>query len=195
MRELLLVVTLVLLPLSAVWAWPASVMNVYDADTLTVAPCADEECPLFVRLYGIDAPALTQNDGNDARLFLAQLLPLKSQVEIIPMGLDAHGRVLALVARNGQVVNGRLVAEGHAWVESTCRAMICRKWLGLQKSAQQSAKGLWQEKEPKAPWLFDQKGTLSLEPSSQGAKNPERRPEAGQKAKQGPQWLPLESFP
>ena len=193
MRILLLVALLWLMQVGAALAWPATVMNIYDADTLTVAPSADEDCPLFVRLYGIDAPELGQNGGNDARRFLAELLPLKSQVEIIPVSCDAHGRVIAYLVRNGQVVNARLVREGHAWVEASCRAMVCRKWLGLQKEAQKDAKGLWHEKNPKAPWLFKQ-GETSL-PMSGEQKRPEPLPRDPKKPPSGPSWIPLEAQP
>ncbi len=197
MLRFLLCFAFLVLP-GTVFAWPATVTNVYDGDTLTVACAGDEECQLFVRLYGVDAPELAQNGGNAARLFLADLVPLKSQVEVLPMALDAHGRVIALLARNGQVVNGRLVREGHAWVEQSCRAMICRAWLRQQKTAQESAKGLWQEKNAQAPWLFDKKeGALPMAPAQSKKDGAAKDNSLGAKpgAKSTPQWLPLDTLP
>ena len=54
LRILLLIVALAF-PLPA-YAWPGTVLDVHDGDTMTVAPMGDVRTPLKIRLYGIDAP-------------------------------------------------------------------------------------------------------------------------------------------
>ncbi len=142
-------------------AWPATVMNVYDGDTLTVAPAGDEDDPLFVRLYGIDAPDLKQTGGQEARQWLVKTLPDRASVEVIPMGIDVYGRVIGLVVRNGSAVNRMLLDEGHAWVsKQTCHAMVCRRWKEAEKKAHDDGKGLWAKKNPVAPWLWGKNGDM-----------------------------------
>lgn len=166
----LVLVLLVLWP-HLVFAWPAVILNVYDGDTITVAPLGDEANPLFVRLYGIDAPDLKQQGGDAARAALLEQLPEKAQVEIIPMGLDGYGRVIGLCGRNGKIVNAFMLEQGHAWVfEKQCLAMVCRTWKGLEKKAKEAKRGLWQRKDPTAPWLWGN-GIVPLKPTpSQGSK-------------------------
>lgn len=158
----LLVLLLLLLP-KPLLAWPATVLNVYDGDTVTVAPLGDEANPLFVRLYGVDAPDLKQSGGAAARAWLAKQLPEKSSVEIIPMGFDAYGRVYALLGTNGKVVNRLLLEQGHAWVwERACRAMVCRSWKSVEHTARDEGRGLWATKNPLAPWDFGKDGGEQL---------------------------------
>ena len=140
-------------------AFPATVMNVYDGDTLTVAPAGDENNPLFVRLYGVDAPDLKQNGGQEARQWLVKTLPDRTNIEVIPMGVDAYGRVLGFVVLKGTAINRSLLDEGHAWVTSqSCRAMVCRRWKEAEKKARDDGKGLWAKKNPIAPWLWGKDG-------------------------------------
>ena len=58
LRILLLIVALAF-PLPA-YAWPGTLLDVHDGDTMTVAPMGDVRTPLKIRLYGIDAPELEQ---------------------------------------------------------------------------------------------------------------------------------------
>ncbi len=156
-------------------AWPATVMNVYDGDTLTVAPAGDENNPLFVRLYGVDAPDLQQTGGQEARQWLVKTLPDRSSIEVIPMGIDVYGRVTGLVVRNGTAVNRSLLDEGHAWVsQRTCRAMVCRRWKEAEKKAHDDGKGLWAKKNPIAPWLWGKNsGMLPAVPGGISPENSE----------------------
>lgn len=143
-----------------VLAWPAQVLNVYDGDTITVAPCGDEESPVFVCLYGIDAPDLKQDYGQEAKTFLAAKIKVGSQIEVIPFGIDGHGRVQALIVRNGKVINGDMVSNGFAWVSQKCQAMLCRRWMGEQKKAHEGAVGLWKNSSPESPWAWKKKNDL-----------------------------------
>ncbi|MBQ7585689.1 MAG: thermonuclease family protein [Desulfovibrionaceae bacterium] len=140
-----------------VLAWPATVMHIYDGDTLTVAPVGDEECPLFVCLYGIDAPELEQPYGAETREWLINKLKEGSQIEVISMGIDNYGRTLAFVGYNGHILNREMVSKGYAWVNNFCKAMVCRSFLALEKKAKKAKQGLWSKDKPLAPWIWKQK--------------------------------------
>ncbi|MBR4742216.1 MAG: hypothetical protein IK079_04890, partial [Desulfovibrio sp.] len=85
-----MILTLLLWP-TILWAWSGQIMNVYNGDTLTVAPLGDEQCPIFVRFYGVDAPNLDQDGGREAKDWLAEKIPEHAMVEVIPMGIDNSG--------------------------------------------------------------------------------------------------------
>lgn len=130
-------------------------MSIQDGDTLTVAPVGDTDCPVSVRLYGIDAPETQQTHGEFATIALAELLPGGASVEVIPMDTDRYGRTVALVAHAGKVVSGAMVAAGHAWVyPKYCRAAMCKGWYALQKEAAAAKAGLWADDAPQAPWVW-----------------------------------------
>lgn len=137
-------------------AWPGTVLSIQDGDTMTIAVAGDTECPLTVRLYGIDAPENRQEGGPESTAYLSGLLPIGSTVEVVPMDKDRYGRSVALVAHSGRVINGRMVAGGHAWVYAKyCRASVCKKWYALQKKAAAEGIGLWSAgNSVVAPWVW-----------------------------------------
>ena len=55
-------------------AWSATVLDVHDGDTVTVAPMGDVRVPIKLRLYGIDAPELEQKGGPQSRDHLLSLV-------------------------------------------------------------------------------------------------------------------------
>lgn len=55
-------------------AWPGTVLDVHDGDTVTVAPMGDVRVPMQLRLYGIDAPELEQKGGPQSRDHLLSLV-------------------------------------------------------------------------------------------------------------------------
>ena len=149
-----------------VFAWPAAVLHIHDGNTLAVAPGGDTSTPVYVCLYGIDAPELQQEGGTAARDALVAHLPSKAQVEIVPMGIDTYGRTVGLVVRDGRVLNALMVKEGHAWVYAAqCRAALCQDWQKAQRTAKDAKLGLWQAETPVPPWQWRQR-------------NPDRREEA-----------------
>lgn len=149
------VICLLLLCPALAAAWPARVQSVSDGDTVIVLPAGDKDSPMPIRLYGIDAPESAQDGGAAARAQLTALLPAKARIEIMPMSTDKYGRVVALIARKGVVVNGLMVSSGHAWVEKRyCRALICQRWKKEQREAAKERRGLWQQEKPTAPWSW-----------------------------------------
>ena len=153
---MLLYVTVVLLfhPTGAA-AWSGSVISIVDGDTITVAPAGDTSSPLKIRLYGIDAPEHDQSYGLQSTQKLASLLPKDSSVEVISLGQDRYGRIVALIAKDNHIINGDMVSSGAAWVFAKyCKADVCKSWYKLQQQASDKRLGLWEEDSPIAPWQW-----------------------------------------
>jgi len=70
-----------------------------------------------IRLRGIDAPELSEPEGQSAKRRLEELLR-SGPVQIVPHGVDVHGRMVADVLVNGQNVAEILKAEGFAKLHS-----------------------------------------------------------------------------
>lgn len=136
-------------------AWEGTVMSVHDGDTITVAPGGARDTPIGIRLYGIDAPELAQQDGIAARDALRRMLPEESIVQVIPMGMDRYGRSTGLLIHAGQGINAAMLRDGQAWLyKRYCRAKFCRHWLKEVRKAQIQKKGLWKSADALAPWLW-----------------------------------------
>mgnify|MGYP003094698964 FL=1 len=143
-------------PLSA-HAWPATVLDVHDGDTVTVAPMGDVRVPMKLRLYGIDAPELEQKGGPQSRDHLLSLVRPGQGVEVIKMSTDKYGRTVALVATD-RVLNADMLEAGQAWAyPAFCNALFCNGWKKLERDAKEARRGLWSRKNPTPPWKWRQK--------------------------------------
>lgn len=157
MRKLIfcLVILAVLSP-GLAHAWPGTMLDVPDGDTVVVAPSGDTKTPVKVRLYGVDAPELGQPSGPQARDWLRERLPAGTPVEVINYSQDKYGRVVGLIQIGSgstiQTLNGELVAAGLAWVYwPYCKERFCRQWGKAEKAARADRRGLWQEADPTRP--------------------------------------------
>lgn len=155
LRILLLIVALAF-PLPA-YAWPGTVLDVHDGDTMTVAPMGDVRTPLKIRLYGIDAPELEQKGGPQSREHLRSLVQPGQGVEVIKMSTDKYGRTVALVATD-RVLNADMLEAGQAWAYlAFCNAPFCKGWKKLEQDAKEARRGLWSQKNPTPPWKWRQR--------------------------------------
>ena len=131
----------------------AHVTKVIDGDTIEVKASGKT---LRVRLWGIDTPEWQQKFSHEAREFTQRRLAGR-QVELRGKTWDTYGRLVALVMVEGHSFNEVLLREGHAWVHIYyCKEPICREWRKLEKEARKAGRGLWQEKNPVAPWKWKQ---------------------------------------
>ena len=132
------------------------VVGVQDGDTLT---CLDEtNQQQKVRLAGIDAPEIGQDQGKASREALAGMVFGKT-IEVVDEGRDRYGRWIAQVAVNGVDVNRQMVATGNAWhyaAYSNDQTLAA-----LQSQAQSQRIGLWSQADPVPPWVFRQNGDPS----------------------------------
>lgn len=115
----------------------ASVIAVMDGDTVMVL---HEGKKIKIRLANIDAPELAQPFGKESRLSLVARV-LKKQVHINSRAVDTYGRLIAELRVNGVNVNAEMVRSGLAWEYSHFHRD--KKYLDLQKEAQQTHRGLW----------------------------------------------------
>ena len=146
-----LVVALVLAAAPAM-AWQGRVRSVPDGDSLTVERAGRT---VKIRLYGIDSPEYRQPGWLEARDFTRRLVSGRS-VEIEQMDRDNDGPVVALVVRDGVLVNRELVRAGHAWqYPRYCRSRdLCTEMASLQDTARAERLGLWREPSPLPPWKW-----------------------------------------
>ena len=131
-----------------------TVKKVIDGDSLIVTAAGRD---LEIRLYGIDAPEYNQPCGFEAKNY-AKRWEGRQQVIVQPEDVDWHGRTVAIITKDGQVLNRELVESGWAWVYPRyCRKEICTKWTELEDVARNKRKGLWRDAKPIAPWLWRRK--------------------------------------
>jgi endonuclease YncB( thermonuclease family) len=133
---------------------PGSVTAVHDGDTLTFA---GEKEDVRVRLYGIDAPELSQAHGEAARDYLISIIENKSvSVEVID--IDRYGRSVGVITADNESINLKMLETGNAWFyESYCKKYFCGKWKKAATAAKEKKVGLWKDKNPVPPWDFRRK--------------------------------------
>ncbi len=134
-----------------------TVTNVHDGDTITVVAGIQK---YKVRLARIDAPEIDQEFGPEAGDKLRELCDGKT-VHVIRTAMDWHRRLIADVIFGGVNVNQSMVQSGYAWwykdFDKTDPAMQL-----LETQARLSRVGLWQGKDPEAPWIFRRMGKERL---------------------------------
>ncbi len=127
----------------------ATINRVIDGDTLAIMT---QGAMLRIRLWSIDAPEMSQTYGPAAREALENLTPPLSRVTIYPVGLDLHGRTVAVVdAGQKMPVNFTLVSRGHAFYRAYDQHSVCLKQ--AQMLAEQHGLGVWGHWDEK-PWEY-----------------------------------------
>ncbi len=125
-------------------------IDVADGDTITVLNQNNES--VKIRLAGVDCPEGSQVHGKMATQFTVSKVSGK-RVRIFPETTDRYGRTVALVNINGENLNEQIVANGQGWVyKKYCTADYCNDWLKLEETARDAHIGLWEDKNPQAPW-------------------------------------------
>lgn len=140
---------LLILP-AAVFAdeFTGTVVSIADGDTVTVL--RDHE-QVKVRLAGIDAPERGQAFGTAARKYLGDQIAEKT-VRVVWKERDRYGRTLGDVYIDDRWINRELVREGYAW--HFTRYSRDKRLAEADTEAREKRRGLWQEREPIAPWEY-----------------------------------------
>ena len=118
-----------------------------------------------VRLRCVDAPELTQEDGQAAKAALASLIPVGSLVRLGRQDADAYGRTLTEVYRKGDRegdstefvnVNMEMVQMGWAYVYCLMHEHCSlSQYLPLQTVARAMCKGVWYYRGGgERPWVY-----------------------------------------
>ena len=121
--------------------------------------------PVDYRLASIDAPELNQPFGQRAKKYLQMILGGK-ELTAYQTDVDRYGRRVAFVfatslSRSGTAVeiNARMVADGYAWHATgfSQNPNLTR----LETNARSSGLGLWEQRNPVAPWDHRERGATA----------------------------------
>jgi len=131
----------------------ATVTEISDGDTFVVR--ADRMSILNVRLYGIDAPELSQPHGLEAKAFLSKLVESKT-ISLEILDVNRYGQSVALAyLENERSLQEQLIEAGFAWVyPKYCMIPLCRYWKKVELEAHDSREGIWQANSPVQPWQW-----------------------------------------
>ena len=127
---------------------PLENIRVVDGDTIRAEAKGKE---IKIRLVEIDAPEMNQPFGAQSKNFLNSLLYQKD-VTLISQGEDRYGRTLGEIYANGERVNTLMIKSGFAWVYD--RYVKDSSLYKYQDRARAKSLGLWQAKDPIAPWVW-----------------------------------------
>ncbi|UJH90588.1 thermonuclease family protein [Antarcticibacterium sp. 1MA-6-2] len=130
----------------------AKVTGIIDGDTVDILY---HELPLRIRMEHIDAPEKRgkQAFGNKAKIVISNLC-FGQIVTIITNGeFDMGGRLIAeVINEKGMNVNKEMVKLGYAWHFKKYSNDM--SYDALEMEARKLNIGLWQDKNPVAPWDF-----------------------------------------
>ena len=134
---------------SPAFAWQGYVVKVLDGDSIRVKRAGKV---YEIRLYGIDTPEYKQPFGKKAGRLTRRML-LHKNVVVQPVDVDHYGRIVALVSRNGRLVNQELVRQGAAWLypRYCTRQPLCRELRKEERQAREQHLGLWAGSNPLSP--------------------------------------------
>ena len=125
------------------------VIKVSDGDTITLL--TDDKVSHKVRLNDIDAPEKKQPFGSKSRDNLASYIAGEI-VTVRYKSKDRYGRVLGTIYFDNLDINLQQVKNGYAWVYK--KYSKNQTYYKEEQKARDLKKGLWIEKEPRAPWEF-----------------------------------------
>lgn len=129
----------------------AIVIGISDGDTMEVLY---KKTPIKIRLAHIDSPEKrgTQPFGNNAKQALSHLC-FGQSVIIEAEKYDRYKRLIAVVINDRkQIVNQEMIKQGMAWhYKKYSSDPVYAK---LESEARNNRVGLWQDKNPIAPWLW-----------------------------------------
>ena len=128
---------------------PLENIRVIDGDTIRAEVEGKER---KIRLNDIDAPEMNQPFGVQSRNFLIRLLD-KKDITVVFQGKGSYGRPLGEIYANGESANTLMIKFGFAWVFD--KYVKDSSFLyEHQDQAKTKNLGLWQAKDPIAPWVW-----------------------------------------
>ena len=99
-----------------VWTVPATVLSVYDGDTVHLLLDLGWHITLTARcrIAEINAPEMNTPDGVEAKAYAQSLLPVGATVTFTSHCLDKYGRPLGSITYNGADFASKMLEAGHA---------------------------------------------------------------------------------
>lgn len=131
--------------------------SIHDGDTLTVVDSNKNK--FKIRLYGIDAPELSQSYGKESAYHLKKLLIGRLFIQNI--GIDKYDRsvsILYCVMNYGgetiiECVNHRMILDGYAWYYRYTKP-VSNSYKFYEDIAKSNKLGLWKDPNPVEPYKF-----------------------------------------
>jgi endonuclease YncB( thermonuclease family) len=98
------------------WTVPATVLRIVDGDTISLRLDLGWRITLEAnaRVIGINAPEMSTPEGQDAKRFAADHLPVGAQVTFVSKQLDKYGRPLGSISYGGADFGELMLTFGHA---------------------------------------------------------------------------------
>lgn len=121
---------------------------VYDGDTVLVDAAGKKT---KIRLFGIDAPELSQEFGDKSRALLSRLIE-KKKVTVSVTGEDKYGRLIGVIFVDGMDVNALMLKNGAAWHYKDFDRSA--EYAELESLARKERLGLWATRSIMAPWDY-----------------------------------------
>lgn len=128
-------------------AYKGKSINVDDGDTFTFL--SKQKVAYRIRLDGIDAPEKGMPYAKKAKEYLAALL-LNQEIELRVVSADRYGRYVGKVYCNGAEISLLMLRAGYAWHYGKYNRDAA--FSEAERSARGQRNGLWQDKNPIAPW-------------------------------------------
>ena len=126
----------------------ATVIHVWDGDSLVISTSSG---PRQVRIFGIDAPEKGQSFGKQAHQYLQKLI-INQDVLIETLDQDAYKRAVARITLRENDIATMMIKAGYAWAYRRYNQDPTQ--LDLEQKARKEKRGLWQQNEPVAPWIW-----------------------------------------
>lgn len=126
-----------------------SVVSIQDGDTVTVKTKSNKK--IKIRMYGIDAPELSQSYGKKSKEHLEKLLKNKN-ITYKTANVDSYGRTVATIYAGDINVNYEMIKSGYAWHYK--HYYKSKKYSEAEKYARDNKLGLWAEDKPTPPWKY-----------------------------------------
>lgn len=152
MRILITIICLLYIGSAFAYDIEGKIINVIDGDTCTILTTNNKK--IKIRLYGIDAPELSQEYGVKAAKIL-QALILQQNIRASILKRDKYRRSIAKIYLADLYINQLLLKIGVAWhYKKYSRDSDLAK---AEQTAILNHIGLWQNKSPIPPWIFRKK--------------------------------------
>jgi endonuclease YncB( thermonuclease family) len=124
------------------------VVKILDGDTYELLVGGDST--IRVKMDGIDAPERGMPFSKKARQYLGDLCQ-GQMVKISCVESDRYGRILSFsYLDDGRELSREMLKAGYAWHYKEHNSDP--ELAGLEEKARQDRRGLWQDKNPMAPW-------------------------------------------
>ncbi|MBM3933399.1 MAG: hypothetical protein FJ319_03710 [SAR202 cluster bacterium] len=125
---------------------PGTAVNIVDSTVIDVE--TDDRKVVRVRYYGIEAPSIASESGDNAAFSFNRFTVAGQRVEMeeAPDLFDEEGNLLCFVYANGDMVNREMLVSGYARVTSDEGSFkYLQQFLAAEEEARNQLRGLWQQ--------------------------------------------------